>query len=96
MSKPHRIHRSGKKGWQAPTNSVYAGRPTIWGDPFTTGPLTERITEYKSYITLLADKRLATSDLQSLRGKGLTCWCPPNPPCHADILLELANGDPSP
>lgn len=26
-----------------------------------------------------------------LRGKNLACWCPPGSPCHADILLELAN-----
>ncbi|MFB7446821.1 DUF4326 domain-containing protein, partial [Streptomyces mirabilis] len=21
----------------------------------------------------------------------LMCWCPPGRPCHADVLLELAN-----
>ena len=26
-----------------------------------------------------------------LRGKDLSCWCAPNLPCHADVLLELAN-----
>jgi hypothetical protein len=26
-----------------------------------------------------------------LRGKDLVCWCPPGP-CHADVLLEIANG----
>jgi len=26
-----------------------------------------------------------------LRGKDLVCWCPLDQPCHADILLELAN-----
>lgn len=29
--------------------------------------------------------------LPSLRGKNLACWCPIDRPCHADILLELAN-----
>jgi hypothetical protein len=29
--------------------------------------------------------------LQDLRGKNLACWCPPDEPCHADVLLELAN-----
>ena len=28
----------------------------------------------------------------SLKGKNLACWCPLNRPCHADILLEIANG----
>lgn len=27
----------------------------------------------------------------SLRGKNLACWCEPGAPCHADVLLELAN-----
>ena len=31
-----------------------------------------------------------------LRGKNLACWCPPDQPCHADVLLELANPDPEP
>jgi hypothetical protein len=26
-----------------------------------------------------------------LRGKNLACWCPLDKPCHADVLLELAN-----
>ena len=30
--------------------------------------------------------------LEPLRGKTLACWCPLDAPCHADVLLELANG----
>lgn len=26
-----------------------------------------------------------------LAGKNLACWCPADQPCHADVLLELAN-----
>lgn len=26
-----------------------------------------------------------------LRGHDLACWCPLDQPCHADVLLELAN-----
>jgi len=26
-----------------------------------------------------------------LRGKNLACWCSLDAPCHADVLLELAN-----
>lgn len=29
--------------------------------------------------------------LHELRGKDLACWCPLDQPCHADVLLELAN-----
>ena len=27
----------------------------------------------------------------ALRGKNLACFCPIDQPCHADVLLELAN-----
>jgi len=30
-------------------------------------------------------------DVTALRGKDLACWCPLDQPCHADVLLELAN-----
>jgi hypothetical protein len=29
--------------------------------------------------------------LKPLRGKNLACWCPLDQPCHADVLLRLAN-----
>lgn len=31
-------------------------------------------------------------NVADLRGKNLACWCKPDAPCHADVLLELANG----
>ncbi len=39
---------------------------------------------------------VSVEDVQrELRGKDLACWCPLNKPCHADVLLELANREPS-
>lgn len=43
------------------------------------------------------DQGLMTDDEQAewyapLRGRDLACWCPLDQPCHADVLLELANG----
>lgn len=32
----------------------------------------------------------------TLRGKNLGCWCPLNGPCHADVLLALANPEADP
>jgi len=29
--------------------------------------------------------------IAELRSKNLACWCKPGEPCHADVLLELAN-----
>ena len=39
-----------------------------------------------SYNPDLLDRKLA-----ELKGKNLACWCPLDQPCHADILLKLAN-----
>ncbi len=34
----------------------------------------------------------STEDIRThLRGKTLACWCKPGDPCHADILLQVAN-----
>jgi len=30
---------------------------------------------------------------KELCGKNISCWCPLDQPCHADVLLELANGE---
>jgi len=30
-------------------------------------------------------------NIHLLRGKTLACWCKLGDPCHADVLLELAN-----
>lgn len=42
--------------------------------------------EYAAYA-------LEPDKLELLRGKDLACWCPLDQACHADILLELANGE---
>lgn len=31
-----------------------------------------------------------------LAGRDLACWCPPGEPCHADLLIEIANTAPDP
>lgn len=37
-------------------------------------------------------ERIRHYDLWSmLHGRNLACWCPLDQPCHADVLLELAN-----
>lgn len=35
--------------------------------------------------------RNMADSLDELRGRDLACWCPLDQPCHADILLKLAN-----
>ncbi|UXU75524.1 MULTISPECIES: DUF4326 domain-containing protein [unclassified Paracoccus (in: a-proteobacteria)] len=36
-------------------------------------------------------RQAVLTSLPALRGRPLACWCPPGCPCHADVLLDLAN-----
>jgi len=45
---------------------------------------------YRKHIEV--DQRLRAEAKKDLRGKNLACWCKVGEPCHADVLLEIANG----
>jgi len=69
-----------------PENTVYVGRGSKWGNPFpvtTDMPLDKSLELYRDQLDI--------TGLKELQGKNLACWCPLDKPCHADILLELAN-----
>lgn len=36
-------------------------------------------------------RKVMLEGMEDLRGKNLACWCKAEDPCHADVLLELAN-----
>lgn len=38
-----------------------------------------------------ARRRWILDNLHTLRGKDLACTCAPGAPCHADVLIEMAN-----
>lgn len=42
------------------------------------------------------DRRARLAELDELRGHDLACWCSLDQPCHADVLLELANQEAQP
>lgn len=43
-----------------------------------------------SWLTNMRHPRLGAI-LRELPGKNLACWCALDQPCHADVLLEIAN-----
>lgn len=115
---PQRIQRKRTKGWKMPPNTVYVGRPTLYGNPFQVGhyvklnwrgfayligyvkpkghgfkrmnTVEDCVNTYREYMNESAPK---CRDAAMLRGKDLACWCPLDQPCHADVLLEIANAD---
>ena len=104
MSAPKRIQRKRTKGWRMPKGAVYVGRPTKWGNPYNIGdpaPITgdpmdrADVVEAYRFEASCADifnGAAYTKEVQRvLRGKDLACWCPLDQPCHADVLLDIAN-----
>ena len=46
----------------------------------------------REVMTVTAGTAPSLDDVRrELRGKTLACWCPLDCPCHADVLLEIAN-----
>jgi hypothetical protein len=97
---PKRIQRKRTKGWRMPANTIYVGRPTQWGNPFDAQlhigrqfTADECVKMYENWLTIQIPI-LLSEIRETLRGKDLACWCPLDRPCHADVLLRLANSGP--
>lgn len=71
-------------------DGVYVGRPSKWGNPFVIGRDGTREQVIEKYRHTLTPAQVEAAR-RELRGKNLVCWCAPLP-CHADVLLEIANG----
>lgn len=83
--------------------AVKVARPTRWGNPVVVNEMrgmgAQAATEaYRRWLTKGPASLLSFRDpprvsevITQLRGKNLACWCKAGEPCHADVLLELAN-----
>lgn len=102
-----RVQLSRKAGWRKPENTVSVARPGKWGNPFPvggTGPMERFAADQEGAVghfrQMMVDPELRAAagypsdeEIKStLRGKNLACWCRLGTPCHADVLLEIANG----
>jgi hypothetical protein len=99
---PRRLQMRRTAGWRLPEGATYVGRPTIWGNPWRVGGRAhgalgpkEAVAEYERALTRgeLKDRagRALIERIGELRGRELACWCEPDQPCHADVLLRYAN-----
>lgn len=96
MSAPVRIRLSRAKGWRMPPNTVKVDRSTQWGNDFTIADYGDAETAVEMFHHDLDKFAVFHPDrydawIAPLRGKNLACWCQLGAPCHADVLLELAN-----
>ena len=87
-------------GHKIPEGAVYVGRAALrcrlaasrWGNKYRMGPMNVNADTSLRYYRSWVDQKLRLDPhfLDPLIGHDLVCWCAPGP-CHADILLELAN-----
>jgi hypothetical protein len=90
---PPRVQLQRTSGWQKPAGSVGVARPSRWASPFDWRQH-GRLDSVQMFAEALRDGRLAFSEAdvrRELRGKVLACWCAAGAPCHADVLLRVAN-----
>ena len=95
-----------KRTDKIPPDAIYVGRPSKWGNPMTIAELKrlfpddtlvelqeKAVSWFGHYIaTPFGRPEQLLAQIGELSGKDLVCWCSPLP-CHADILLKLANID---
>lgn len=88
MTGPVRVQLSRAKGWRMPANTVRVSRPSPFGNyaGSTRAAFERDLAEMPN-----ADKAFFMDRVAELRGKNLACWCALDAPCHADVLLEIAN-----
>lgn len=104
MTVPKRIQLRRTKNWRKPEGAIIVCRPTKWGNLWKVDPTRatdppsnqyratawEVVPIYRAWLLYAAP--FTIDDIRrELGGRDLACWCPPGSPCHADVLLELAN-----
>lgn len=91
---PTRVQLRRTKGWRKPAGTVVVARPSRWGNPFRVGIDGDAAACVARYERALRAGELAVSvaDVRAaLAGHDLACWCPLDGPCHADVLVRIAN-----
>ena len=100
VSAPKRVQMSRQHPWQTEPKAIKVSRPGKWGNPFKLGGIDGRAGAIKAFRWLLGNEaarvRYPYPSIDEVRaelaGKDLACWCPLDLECHADVLLDLANG----
>jgi len=87
------IKGTSKRRISGKRNVVFVGRGTIWKNPFKGFSPIAAAVAYELMLVLMCnqDPKLFDEFVAPLRGKHLACDCKANI-CHADVLMEYANG----
>ena len=91
---PKRVQLSRRKGWRKPPETIAVSRPSRWGNPYhimADRSPAEAVRLYRVSVLSHWGEEYRQLAKDALRGKNLACWCSLDSPCHADVLLEIAN-----
>lgn len=96
---PQRLQRRRTAGWTKPPGAADVTRPTQWCNPYRVGrpwrgyqAAVDAAHAVALFRALVALSPTFTELVRAeLAGRDLMCWCPLVAPCHADVLLEIAN-----
>lgn len=97
---PVRLRGTSRNARALPTACAYVGPRSLYANPFTAGgrsPLGPPLEAAESVDLFAATLRgpvgryYAARFARALHGLDLMCTCPLDVPCHADVLLRLAN-----
>ena len=66
--------------------------PAMWFKDTRAEAAALAVEAYRAWIAQPQQETLREKAVVALAGRDLMCWCPTDQPCHADVLLEIANG----
>ena len=87
---PQRVQLRRTRGWKMPANTISVARPSFFGNQFRVGQHGDAAACVNMYAASIGGL-LRIKIRHELKGYNLACWCKPGAPCHADVLLEIAN-----
>lgn len=104
---PVRIQLRRTKGWRLPAGAVSVARPSRWGNPFRVGAEADEMDWVRGEMVPVVltqegavrhfresigpGSTFERDVIRELRGRDLACYCRLDQPCHADVLLAVAN-----
>ena len=99
---PLRIQRRRTKGFRHPIGTQHITRPGRFGNPFISaesfaawlesGDVADDLRDPLTAEALEERRQWILTNVHTLRGKILACFCGLGKPCHGDELARLANG----
>lgn len=88
------VDRSTRWGNPFRVGATYHAATFKGGDPWSFPLIRDAAHSVELYRLALGEEDRANfvaSIKKYLRGKNLACWCSLDQPCHADVLLKVAN-----